>query len=489
MPITDDFKDVLVVIPGILGSRLIRREGTREITAWDFSIKSLPRLLKEVATGGLVLGEQDAPPNDGIEAVDLFHYQLLPGFFGVDDYRPLVEWLQNAVADSRQLITFPYDWRTSNRFAAERLKTRALDALRTWKDSSGCSDAKLWLICHSMGGLVARYFCEHLDGAKDTRAIVTFGTPHRGAVKALDAIVNGKSIGPLSLTRLVRSMPSVYELMPLYPVVRLPLKSKLVMRRVADFFGLDPETGQDTAEFLQSGKVNGLEPLEGIDRGMLKRALEFHARIRLPAEARSNKREPSPYRQQAFFNRRQLTALSSVLNGKQLDILDTYPYERDRVIQDVNERGDGTVPSFSSVPIEWSDTNDALTLADKHAAMQSATTARDSILNWLRPIDVRQMKGSSVNDASVVELTVPPALNVGEDLVIRAATLRPMNVNVRLEHVETGATKTQPTNLTGDNVHRDVVFRRPPGGVHRVSAVPTDGLLPTVSDYVLVVDF
>jgi len=30
--ITDDFKDVLVVIPGILGSRLIRREGTREIT-------------------------------------------------------------------------------------------------------------------------------------------------------------------------------------------------------------------------------------------------------------------------------------------------------------------------------------------------------------------------------------------------------------------------------------------------------------------------
>jgi len=489
MQIAEDFKDVLVVIPGILGSRLIRREGTHEITVWDFSIKSLPRLLKQVVTDGLVLGQQDAPPSDGIEAVDLFHYQLMPGFFGVDDYRPLVEGLQNAVDDSRQLITFPYDWRASNRYAAERLQTRALDALRKWKDSSGHRDAKLWLICHSMGGLVARYFCEHLDGAKDTRVIVTFGTPHRGAVKALDAIVNGKSVGPLSLTRLVRSMPSVYELMPLYPVVRVPPKSRLVMHRVADFFGLDPETGQDTTEFLQSGKVNGLEPLNGIDRGMLKRALEFHAKIRLPAEARANKREPSPYRQEAFFNRRQLTALSSVLNGKQLDILDTYPYERDRVIQDVNEGGDGTVPSFSSVPIEWPDTSDALTLADKHAAMQSATTGRDSILNWLRPIDVRKLKGSSVNDTSVVELTVPPTLNFGQDLVVCAAALRPMNLNVHLEHVETGATKTLPMKLGGDNVHLDVVFRRPSAGVHRVKAVPTDRLLPTVSDYVLVVDF
>jgi len=122
----------------------------------------------------------------------------------------------------------------------------------------------------------------------------------------------------------------------------------------------------------------------------------------------------------------------AVLTGKQLDILDTYPYECDRVIQDVNERGDGTVPSFSSVPIEWSDTNDALTLADKHAAMQSATTARDSILNWLRPIDVRQMKGSSVNDASVVELTVPQTPQCPTDDKRRLASNRPVWIDMHL---------------------------------------------------------
>jgi pimeloyl-ACP methyl ester carboxylesterase len=487
MPSTEVFKDVLIVIPGILGSRLVRREGAKVVTVWDFSIKSLPRLLRELVTGGLVLEEQDGPPNDGIEAVDLFHSQWIPGFFGVDDYRPLIESLQKVVSDPLQLITFPYDWRASNRFAAERLATRACDALKTWR-GRGYRDAKLWLICHSMGGLVARYFCEHLDGAKDTWAIVTFGTPHRGSVKALDALVNGKSIGPLNLTRLVRSLPSAYELLPLFPSVRVPSAGGLVMHRVADFFGLDPVSGEDTTHDPQATTANELEPLAGLDRVMLKRALEFHAKIRGPAEARAGKNEVAPYRQEAFFNRRQLTSLSAYLDGERLDILDSYPSERNGVIHNEVLRGDGTVPSFASIPIEWLNTEHALAVAEKHAAMQSSTSAGGTIFNWLRPIDARAMKGASLNDASVVELNVPPTLMSGEDLMIQAAALESTNLTIRLEHVGTGGTRTLPLMLPGQNLHREVTFRRPVVGVHRVSAVPIEGMLPTVSDYVLVVD-
>ena len=54
----------------------------------------------------------------------------------------------------------------------------------------------------------------------ETRAVITVGTPHRGSVRALDALANGKKLGPIDLTKLVRSLPSVYELLPLFPVLR-----------------------------------------------------------------------------------------------------------------------------------------------------------------------------------------------------------------------------------------------------------------------------
>jgi triacylglycerol esterase/lipase EstA (alpha/beta hydrolase family) len=36
------------------------------------------------------------------------------------------------------------------------------------------------LVCHSAGGLAARYYVLYLDGHKAVRHIVTLGTPHRG---------------------------------------------------------------------------------------------------------------------------------------------------------------------------------------------------------------------------------------------------------------------------------------------------------------------
>jgi pimeloyl-ACP methyl ester carboxylesterase len=275
--------------------------------------------------GWVVVDQHTDAPDDGIEAVDLFSYQLLPGFFGVDDYASLIKSLQRG-AGKRQLITFPYDWRLSNRHAATRLETTALDALKVWRAESGNDGAKLWLVCHSMGGLVARYFCECLGGAAHTRAIITIGTPHRGSVRALDALVNGKRFGPIDVTRTVRSLPSVYELLPLFQVIRQEAGNEIKMLRIAELFGLDPVTGSDIAGWI--GPDPGQSPPPGIDRDMLKRSLEFHAGIRAPAEARAQRDEPSPYQQKAFFNRRQPTALSARLNGKELQILNTYREER-----------------------------------------------------------------------------------------------------------------------------------------------------------------
>ena len=476
---SNPFGDLVVVIPGILGSRLIRKEGKRSTTVWDLSIKSLPRLLQQLASNGLVLDQQDGVPADGVEADELFSYQWLPGFFGVDDYAPLVAALRKTLgSDSGQLLTFPYDWRASNRHAAAKLADRALSALGQWKKDSGNTQAKLWLVCHSMGGLVARYFCEQLGGAPHTRAIVTLGTPHRGSVNALDALANGKTFWPLNLTRFLRSMPAVYELLPLFPAIGVGPGHEAALHHIADFFGLDPVTGQDEPGAESSVT---LPVLQGLDRGMVKRALEFHAGIREPAEKRAAEGASTPYRQYVFFNRRQRTALSARLERQKLEVFNYYPATGERWIDD---RGDGTVPSFASVPIEWETTAEAIPIGEKHAALQTAEVVASSLHNWLRPLDVRKLKG--VADNSVVELNVPPVLAASEELVVDLASLEPTNVMVQLHDAEGRLKAERPASLRGEDQHDTVGFRRLPAGVYRVSAVPQDRMQIVVSDLVLV---
>ena len=54
-------------------------------------------------------------------------------------------------------------------------------------------DYQIWEIAayvRSMGGLVSRYFLEVLEGWRDARALLTFGTPYRGSLNALDALAS-----------------------------------------------------------------------------------------------------------------------------------------------------------------------------------------------------------------------------------------------------------------------------------------------------------
>ena len=480
----ESFKDLIVVIPGILGSRLVRKDGKHETTVWDLSIKGLPKALWSLVSGGLTLANPDRPPDDGVIATELYSFQLLPGLIGVDDYVPLVSQLRKAVSDPRQLISFPYDWRGSNRFAAERLKSVALDALNRWRETSGHGAAKLWLICHSMGGLVARYFCEHLDGAKDTRTIVTFGTPHRGAAKALNALSNGLKIGPIDVSRMVRSLPSAYELLPLYPVVRMPAGvDELKMLRVADFFGMDPVTGEDVPT------TAGIPSLPGLDRAMLQRALQFHAAIRVPAEQRARDNAPSPYVQRAFFNRRQPTVASSFLTRAGLEMYETFPELGDKGgVVDQRYLGDGTVPAFSAVPIEWPDTADALALTDKHAAMQCAADGLDTLFNWLSPLSVGGKKGARDDDRHAPSVDMPSTVALGDALTITLKSPVATPLTATIEHADSSASKSVKVLLAPYDVPRQVQLKPNAIGAWRVVIQPEDRMRPAITDWIYVFD-
>ena len=156
----------------------------------------------------------DGHPGDGVEPIGLMpDLHMLPGIWTpVDGYSGLLRWLEQRFTLTRydaarpeepaNLVAFAYDWRLSNRYNAQRLKDTVepvLDRWRAaqhhWREAQGDDDTKLVFLCHSMGGLLARYYLEVLGGVEITRRLLTMGTPYRGAASALLQLVNGARKG------------------------------------------------------------------------------------------------------------------------------------------------------------------------------------------------------------------------------------------------------------------------------------------------------
>jgi pimeloyl-ACP methyl ester carboxylesterase len=112
------------------------------------------------------------------------------------------------------------------------LAEAAMRCLSEWRDSpaetaarrtdpSGDDVARLVLVAHSMGGLVAREACREPSFAAQVRATLTLGTPFYGAPKAVLMLSDGTGI-PLPrrrVRRLARGLPGVYDLLPQYRCV------------------------------------------------------------------------------------------------------------------------------------------------------------------------------------------------------------------------------------------------------------------------------
>src|SRR5689334_1293830 len=121
--------DIVVLVPGITGSRL-RRGNT---TLWGPAGTTLIRAL---ATRGASLCRdlsltEDTPDSndmgDDIVADSLIQdLHLLPGFWKIDGYSRVADTICKVFAIERQqnFFEFPYDWRRDNRRSARRLETQ-----------------------------------------------------------------------------------------------------------------------------------------------------------------------------------------------------------------------------------------------------------------------------------------------------------------------------------------------------------------------------
>jgi len=227
-------RHMIVIVPGIGGSMLEDKAGT---VVWG---------TRRGVAGTIV----DPVRMSIAEAPDLVPVGLLPTmrvvprFFAVAGYDTLVRQIENTFEGSAggpvrvdvaradrdpdygaDVVLFPYDFRLGIARAAARLGAEVerrlggliVDARR----------GRLIVVGHSMGGLVARYWLGGLCGADspkagDCAALITVGTPHRGAPKALHWLVNGVRVGPRTMKRataVLREWPSAYELLPRYKAV------------------------------------------------------------------------------------------------------------------------------------------------------------------------------------------------------------------------------------------------------------------------------
>lgn len=449
--------DVVVLLPGILGS-VLQRDG-RDV--WGATAGGVFRAL--MSLGGSVKSLElsgDDPDlddlGDGVTATRLApDLHLIPGFWKIDGYGKLSSWVREQfdVTEGQNFFTFPYDWRRDNRVAARKLARASHGWLRDWRARSGNDDAKLILVGHSMGGLVSRAFCELMDGWRDTRMLITFGTPYRGSLNALSFLSNGfrKGIGPLSidLTDLLRSLTSVYQLLPIYECY-------------------DAGGGQ----LVRVGETDGIP---GVDPARAAAALSFHHAIR---DAVTRNQQDDAYVERGYSVRPvvgidQPTLQSARLAGGVVRL------ERRHGDRDLG--GDGTVPRVSALPLEMTDARDGTFSSEIHGSLQNA----GAVLTHLSGL----LTGTTVN-LRAFESIIPPRLGLDVDdaygadepVLVRG---RAADQGLRLHAVVTAAESggdLRPLALTGrDGEWRTGELPPLPPGLYRVT-LGAPGIPETVTD-------
>jgi Lecithin:cholesterol acyltransferase len=364
--------DVFVLIPGILGT-VLKKDG-RDVFGLTAAAAFSGLFSGGASVRGLQLAEPPWPPaqpgdeepkpvpdlGDGITPDRLAaDAHLFPGLWKIDGYTKIAGYLKQrfALVPGESFFEFPYDWRRDNRVAAHRLAVSA----RGWLDQRRKSfpDAQLVLICHSMGGLLARYYLEVLGGWRDTRKLITFGTPYRGSLNAVDFVANGirKAFGLVDLSDLMCSFTSVHQLLPIYPCL---------------------DTGAEKLTRLEDIP----NALPRLTPEQLAAARGFHREIE---EAVARHHDDAAYRSQGYrvkpvIGIEQPTYQSAIVRADGLKMLRTY--------NGADRGGDGTVPRVAASPQEALSDDEAMFSSDKHASLQNADAVQTQVRGWLNDLDL-----------------------------------------------------------------------------------------------------
>ena len=403
-------KHLVVVVPGIGGS-VLERSGE---AVWDAGLGSVARL--GLAAGRLSLAEAPALRPAGL----IRSRAVVPGWTVVCGYDRLMASLgalPGAVVDDghpgrrvadANVVAFPYDFRASIVDAAERLAVEVTGRLSALGGAG--EPGRVIVVAHSMGGLVARYWMGPLGGWRVCRALITLGTPHRGAPKALNWVVGGVRLGGRvwrGATELFREWPSVMELLPRYPAIW-------------------DETAQAPL-YPHELPVEWLRPAAG-------KAFAVHQDI----EAGWEQVPPSGPEFVPRIGWSHATLDAAFWDGSRLRVVKQVPswlsapgWEQDR--------GDGTVPAVSALPVgleNWAVSVSGIRVPERHGRLTFARGMVDEVAARIedyegrpRPVPGRAYRDAE-QDGAAIGLDVDELHVRGEPVPVRVS-LRRVDGDVR----------------------------------------------------------
>ncbi|MFD2158526.1 lipase family alpha/beta hydrolase [Rubritalea tangerina] len=260
-------RNPVIVIPGILGSRLVDRQTGLPVWGMFDGAYLDPSKHGNAAMVALPMqrGKALRALKDSVEA-DVALDRLKIRVFGVPveakAYAGILETLGAAGYQDQQLaeagaidygndhftcFQFAYDWRRSNVENAGRLaefiREKEAYVRKKHREVYGKDrgEIKFDIVAHSMGGLIARYYLRYggqslpsdgslpqlnWAGARHVNQLIMVGTPNSGSVLAFEDLAKGKKFAPgwaqklgvVSIpnysTGVLGTYPSLYELMP-----------------------------------------------------------------------------------------------------------------------------------------------------------------------------------------------------------------------------------------------------------------------------------
>jgi len=447
-------RHLIVVLPGIGGSILSRGDAH----VWDATpANALHRL---VDPSHLAVAD-----DDGVEATGLAGpFGVVPFWMPFPGYHRLLKMLaspfspgpvvddgsrghRNLLAD---IAAVPYDFRRSIADSASMVDAD----VRARRDARRAQDRpdRFIVVAHSLGGLVARHWlATSEEAAAGCDHLLTLGTPHQGSPKALDVLVNGvRAAGRtwVRASRLLRTWPSLHELLPRYGAVLDAAPDAGVIRRPYEM------------------------ALPGVDALLIQRAVAAHSMIDggwAPGGFASGV-TVTP-----FVGVAQQTCLAARWDGRQLHMeVGTPPW-----MSGTARFGDATVPDGAATPKEG-DNSRSREVACRHGWLVLVDDVAQLVRRVTDPETEPFLGDATAQPAGHVALDLEQDFVVAGELTVARVRLRAPDgapvgpgvaePTVRLRLAAPGAAPTK-VECIADNGHSWLVeIRSPIAGQYVIEA-------------------